>query len=74
MSVYQFGYLDELRGFGDRPICINPLWFWACHPDEPQGRPRMRPPIRPLRHAPRQLPDDAQFHLAWQLLSKKPPA
>lgn len=72
MQEERVGYLDELRGFGDRPICINPLWFWACHPDEPQGR--MRPPIRPFRHAPRQLADDAQFHLAWQLLSKKPPA
>jgi len=26
MWVYQFGYLD-----GDRPVWINPLWFWECH-------------------------------------------
>ena len=50
MWVYQFGYLDELgypvstnyaldelRSFGDRPVWINPLWFWECHPDVPQG-------------------------------------
>ena len=43
MWVYKFGYLDELgypvstnyaldelRGFGDRPVWINPLWFWEC--------------------------------------------
>jgi len=46
MWIYQFGYLDELghpvstnyaldelRGFGDRPVRINPLWFWECHSD-----------------------------------------
>ena len=27
MWVYQFGYLD-----GDRPVWINPLWFWEYHP------------------------------------------
>jgi len=45
MWVYQFGYLDELGypvstnyaldelgGFGDRPVWINPLWFWEYHP------------------------------------------
>jgi len=37
MWVYQFGYLD-----GDRPVWINPLWFWECHPDVPQGSPRTR--------------------------------
>ena len=50
MWVYQFGYLDELGypvstnyaldelgSFGDRPVWINPLWFWECHPDVPQG-------------------------------------
>ena len=50
MWVYQFGYLDELgypvstnyalnelRGFGDRPVWINPLWFWECLSDAPQG-------------------------------------
>ena len=42
MWVYQFGYLDQLRGFGDRPVWINPLWFWECHPDVPQGSPRTR--------------------------------
>ena len=30
MWVYQFGYLD-----GDRPVWINPLWFWEL----PQGSP-----------------------------------
>ena len=29
--------LDELRGFGDRPVWINPLWFWECHSDAPEG-------------------------------------
>jgi hypothetical protein len=38
MWVYQFGYLE-----GDRPVWINPLWFWECHPDMPQGSPRTRP-------------------------------
>ena len=50
MWVYQFGYLDtlgypvstnyaldELRGFGDLPVWINPLWFWEYHPT---GKPR----------------------------------
>ena len=32
MWFYQFGYLDQLRGFGDRPVWINPLWFWEYHP------------------------------------------
>jgi hypothetical protein len=53
MWVYQFGYLDEfgypvsrnyaldeLRRFGDRPVWINPLWFWECHSDAPQGSAR----------------------------------
>jgi hypothetical protein len=39
MWVYQFGY-HELRGFGDRPVWINPLWFW----EYPQETPRTRPP------------------------------
>src|SRR6516162_6107744 len=38
MWVYQFGYLD-----GDRPVWINPLWFWECHPDVPQGSPGRAP-------------------------------
>ena len=41
MWVYQFGYLDQLRGFGDRPVWINPLWFWEYHPT---GSPRTRSP------------------------------
>ena len=45
MWVYQFCYLDELGcpvstnyaldelgSFGDRPVWINPLWFWEYHP------------------------------------------
>jgi hypothetical protein len=57
MWVYQFGYLDEfgypvstnyaldeLRSFGDRPVRINPLWFWECHSDAPQGSARTRSP------------------------------
>ena len=40
MWVYQFGYLDQLRGFGDRPVWINPLWFWEYHPMEALGRAR----------------------------------
>ena len=55
MWVYQFCYLDELGcpvstnyaldelgSFGDRPVWINPLWFWECHPDVPQGSPKTR--------------------------------
>ena len=61
MWVYQFGYLDELRGFGDRPVWINPLWFWSaiqtCHKEAP-GRARRAsglpkyPPARPRQDAP----------------------
>jgi hypothetical protein len=45
MWVYQFGYLDELRGFGDRLVWINPLWFWDHHPTgkPPSGQRRSRP-------------------------------
>jgi hypothetical protein len=40
MWVYQFGYLDQLRGFGDRPVWISPLWFWEYHPTgKPQDAP-----------------------------------
>jgi len=59
MWVYQFGYLDELgypvstnyaldelRSFGDRPVWINPLWFWECHSAAPQGSAGTRPPPR----------------------------
>jgi hypothetical protein len=66
MWVYQFGYLDEfgypvstnyaldeLRSFGDRPVWINPLWFWECHSDAPQGSARTRSPrLRMPRQAP----------------------
>jgi hypothetical protein len=47
MWIYQFGYLDELgypvstnyaldELFGDRPMSINPLWFWEYRP---KGKP-----------------------------------
>jgi len=62
MWVYQFGYLDELGypvstnyaldelgSFGDRPVWINPLWFWECHPDVPQGTRRELPGCRSIR-------------------------
>jgi hypothetical protein len=76
MWAYQFDYLDELRSFGDGPVWINPLWFWECHPN---GSPRCVRPTSSWRaqrgeRNPRQLTDDALFHLAWQLLSKELPA
>jgi hypothetical protein len=46
MLAYQFGYLDELRGFGDRPVWINPLWFWE-HQDAPPARRRLTGRPRP---------------------------
>jgi len=57
-------------------VWVNPLWFWECHPD---GSSRVRPPniimaAQRGERNPRQLTDDALFHLAWQLLSKELPA